>query len=92
MKYARIFGDGDLLIRCNNEGQMEKSKKISFIGKIKVIRVGERKACGSKGLICGILLTVNMKVENMRLQNSSVNSAVRMTRGTEKTRNRICFG
>lgn len=72
MKYARILGDGNLLIGCNNEGQIEKAKKMSCIGKIKVdkvIRVGERRMGGSKEVIYGIPLTVNMKelVENMRV-------------------------
>lgn len=89
VKYARILGDGNLLVGCNNEVQMEKAKKMSCVGKIKivkVVRVGEKINGGSKGMIYGIPLTVNMKelVENLRMKNRSVKSAVRMTRGVEK--------
>lgn len=89
VKYARILGDGNLLVGCNNEIQVEKGKKMSCVGKIKivkVVRVGEKRIGGSKGVIYGIPLTVNMKelVENLRMKNRSVKSAVRMTRGKEK--------
>ncbi|XP_045913420.1 uncharacterized protein LOC123975742 [Micropterus dolomieu] len=86
VKYARILGDGNLLVGCNNEVQMEKAKKMSCVGKIKIVRVGEKRSGGSKGVIYGIPLTVNMKelVENLRMKNRSVKSAVRMTRGVEK--------
>lgn len=89
VKYARILGDGNLLVGCNNEVQMEKAKKMSCVGKIKivkVVRVGEKINGGSKGMIYGIPLNVNMKelVENLRMKNRSVKSAVRMTRGVEK--------
>jgi len=89
VKYARILGDGNLLVGCNNEVQMEKAKKMSCIGKtkvVKVVRVGEKINAGSKGVMYGIPLTINMKelVENLRMKNRSVKSAVRMTRGVEK--------
>ncbi|XP_067275529.1 uncharacterized protein [Pseudorasbora parva] len=89
VKYARILGDGNLLIGCSNERQMEKAKKMSCIGKVKVVkvaRVGEKRTGGSKGVVYGIPRTVSMKemVENLKRQNRSVKNAVRMTRGIEK--------
>lgn len=31
MKYARVLGDGNLLIGCNTDEQMEKAKKMKNI-------------------------------------------------------------
>lgn len=65
VKYARVLGDGNLLIGCSTEAQMEKAKKMSNIGKIKVskvVRVGEQRAGGCKGVISGLPFSVSMPV------------------------------
>uniref|UniRef100_A0A0E9RPP5 Uncharacterized protein n=1 Tax=Anguilla anguilla TaxID=7936 RepID=A0A0E9RPP5_ANGAN len=68
---------------------MEKAKKMSSVGKAKVakvVRVGEQRGGGCKGVISGLPLVVSMKqlVENLRVRNRLVKSAKRMTRGVEK--------
>ncbi len=37
VKYARILGDGNLLIGCNKV-KMEKARKLTNVGKIKVLK------------------------------------------------------
>jgi len=39
VKYARILGDVNLLVGCNNEVQMKKAKKMSCVGKIVIVKV-----------------------------------------------------
>lgn len=39
LKYARVLGDGNLLIGCSSEKQMEKTKRMSSVGKVKVAKV-----------------------------------------------------
>ena len=89
VKYARVLGDRNLLIGCKMEVQVEKAKKITYVGNIKVarvVRVGEQRFNGSKGVISGIPLSVKMGelLENLKEKNSSVKNAKRMTRGIEK--------
>lgn len=85
VKYARVLGDGNLLIGCSSEKQMEKAKRMSSVGKVKVakvVRVGGEKVESCKGIMAGVPLMVGMKeiVENVRIRNGAVKSAKRMTR------------
>lgn len=89
VKYARILGDGNLLIGCNNKDQMEKARKLTSVGKIKVlkvVRVGEKRTNGCKGVIYGVPIHVNVReiVESIKVENSTVKSVRRMTKGVEK--------
>ena len=68
---------------------MDKARKLQWVGKVKVaktVRVGEKGAGESKGVIAGIPLSVGMKelVDNLKVRNSTVRNAKRMTRGVEK--------
>lgn len=89
MKFARILGDGNLLIGCNSDVQMERAKKLATVGKVKVskvVKVGEHRPNGDKGVISGVPLGVYMKdlVENLQVRNSAVKGAKRMTKGGDK--------
>lgn len=64
VKYARILGDRNLLIRCLTEVQVEKAKNMTSVRKVKecrVVRVGEKRFSGCKGVIGGIPLSVNIR-------------------------------
>lgn len=89
VKYARVLGDGNLLIGCENEIQLDKAKKMTYVGKVKVQKVaivGERRVNGCKGVIYGIPINVNNKeiMENMRVGNFTVKNVKRLTKGIEK--------
>lgn len=89
IKYAKILRDGNLLVGCNTEVQVERARKLVGVCKVKVkttARVGERSTSGNKGVIVGVPLNVNMKdlMENLKLRNGEVKGARRMTRGPEK--------
>ncbi|XP_041927035.1 uncharacterized protein LOC121690512 [Alosa sapidissima] len=87
VKYARILSDGNLLIGCVSEEQVGRAEKLQTVGKTKVVKsvkVGDQ---GSKGVIYGIPLSVDMKelVKNIKEKCDAVQSAKRLTRGFEKT-------
>ncbi|TDH16307.1 hypothetical protein EPR50_G00018610 [Perca flavescens] len=87
VKYARILNDGNLLIGCNSEEQIGRALKLQAVGKIvvvKVVKVGEQ---GSKGVIYGIPLAVEMTelVKNVKEKCEAVQSAKGLTKGVEKT-------
>ncbi|XP_014891407.1 uncharacterized protein LOC106949576 isoform X3 [Poecilia latipinna] len=89
IKHAKILRDGNLLIGCNSEGQVEKAKKLGGLCKVKiraVVKVGEKINNESKGIITGVPLSVNMKdlVENLKERNKEIKGARRMTRGAER--------
>lgn len=89
VNHAKVLGDGNLLIGCSSEEQVVKAKKMTCIGKIKVfkvVRVGEQRINGSKGVISGVPLNVSMRelMENLKVREGSVKSVIRMTRGIEK--------
>lgn len=89
VKYARVLEDGNMLIGCNSEAQVEKAMKMNKIDKtkiIKVVRVGERRRAGCKGVIYGIPLKVNMSelVQELRKRCELIMNAKRMTKGTKK--------
>lgn len=89
VKYARILGDGNLLIGCNNEVQTVKARKLANVGKIKVlkvVRVGEKRISGCKGVIYGVSNRVNVRepMESIKMRNGTVKSVRRLTRGVEK--------
>lgn len=53
-----------MLIGCNNKVKMEKARKLTNVGKIKVfmaVRVGEKRINGCKGVIYGDPIHVNIK-------------------------------
>lgn len=41
VKYARVLGDGNLLIRYHPEKQIDKARKILSVGKVKVAKTVE---------------------------------------------------
>lgn len=68
---------------------MEKVRKLTTVGKIKVlkvVRVGEKKINGCKGVIYGVPVHVNIKelVESIKVENGTVKGVRRMMRGVEK--------
>ena len=86
VKYARVLNDGNLLVGCNSEEQIERALKMQVVGKavvVKVVKVGEQ---GSKGVIYGIPLAIEMKelVKNLKEKCGAVQSAKRLTKGIEK--------
>lgn len=77
MKYASILGDGNLLIGRNNEDQIEKGGKMINVGEVKVhkvVKVGEMRFNGCKGVIYGVPINVNSReiMENLRVKNGTV--------------------
>ena len=89
VRYARVLGDGNLLIGCNTEEEVEKVKKLASVGKVKisrVVQVGEKRFSGCKGVVFGISLNVSMKVlmENLKVRTNSVKNVRRLTAGVEK--------
>jgi len=65
VKYAKVLGDGNLLIGCNTKTQVEKARKMVSVGKMKVtktVRVGEQRTFGCQGVITGVPLGISMKV------------------------------
>lgn len=88
VKYAKVLGDGNLLIGCNTETQVEKARKMVSIGKMKVtktVKVGEQNR-GCKGVITGVPLGISTKtlVGSLKVRNAAVKDVKRMTRGPEK--------
>ena len=56
VKYAKVLGDGNLLIGCNTETQVEKAREMVSGGKMKVTKTGkagEKRNIGCKGVITG---------------------------------------
>lgn len=39
VRYARVLGDGNLLVCCRDEGQVKKVKGIGSVGKVKITKV-----------------------------------------------------
>ena len=80
-KYAKVFGDGDLLIGCNTEIQVDKAQKMVSVGKMnvtKTVKVGEQRNIGCKGI------SMKDQVGNLKMRNITVKDVKRMTRGPEK--------
>lgn len=74
----------------------EEAKKMINIGKVKhfkVMRVGERKSSGSKGVIYGVPINVGIKDldEHLEVTNNRVVNARRMVRGIEKKKKQRMF-
>lgn len=89
VKYAKVLADGNLLIGCNSEQQVKNAKEMTRVEKVRVarvVRVGEKRDEGCKGIISGIPVSVGMTelVENLQIRNKTVKSARRMTKGSEK--------
>lgn len=87
VRFARVLNDGNLLIGCSSEEQCGKAQKLQSVGKAvvtKVVKLGEN---GSKGVIYGIPVTVEIKdlIKNLKLRCGAVKDAKRLTRGFEKT-------
>ena len=64
IQYAKVLGDGNLLVKCANGEQVEKALKVKELGKVKVVssgRVGVRNGGGGKGVITGVHLSVDME-------------------------------
>lgn len=64
------FGRWELAYGCSTEAQTENPNKMSSVGKVKLpkmVRVGEKRRNGCKGVMFGIPITVSMKelVENL---------------------------
>ena len=64
IQYAKLLNDGNLLVRCVNEEQLEKAFKLKEIGKLKVAstgRVGARNGGGCKEVITGVPISIGME-------------------------------
>ena len=92
IKFAREYDDGNLLIGCSDETQMEKAKMLKMVGGkevMMVVQVGEHRVQRpkmSKGVITGIAV----EIEEEELKKSLVTPGIevvsvkRMTKGPEK--------
>lgn len=63
VKYAWILGDGNLLIGCNSDGQIEKARKLGSVGKVKVlkvVKVREQRTSGGQGVISRVPLSATI--------------------------------
>ncbi|XP_059813909.1 uncharacterized protein LOC132385715 [Hypanus sabinus] len=72
--FAKVLNDGNLLVRCANEEQLEKALKLKEIGKCKVEytgRVGARNG-GCKGVITGVPMSINMEELKRNIKGGKV--------------------
>ncbi|XP_056270945.1 uncharacterized protein LOC130194087 [Pseudoliparis swirei] len=78
--YAKVLSDGNLLVRCANEEQLEKALGLKEIVKMKVLstgRVGAQKG-GGKGVITGVPVSVDMEELKRNLKGGAIVNAQRM--------------
>ncbi len=61
VKYARILGDGNLLIGCNTKSKWRRLTNVGKIKVLKAVRVGEKRINGCKGVIYGVPIHINIK-------------------------------
>lgn len=81
IEFAKILNDGNLLVRCADDGQMKKALNIKDIAKCKVEntgRVGMRKKDGRVGVITGVPLSVTMGELMKNIKGAKVVSVQRM--------------
>lgn len=78
--YGKVLNDGNLLIRCANENQVEKALKIKEIGKIRVESAGKigTNGGGSKGVITGVPVSVGMEEIKKNVRGGKVIKAQRL--------------
>jgi len=79
--YAKVLNDGNLLVKCANEGQFEKAIKVKEIGKLRVIntrRVGAGNGGGCKGVITGVPMNVGMEELKRHLKGGEIVMAQRL--------------
>ena len=89
IKFARVLGDGNLLIGCSDELQVVLTKQLTMVGVnkvVKVVQVGMQREKRCKGVITGISLDIEEQEikENLVAKGIEVISIKRMTRGPEK--------
>ena len=89
IKFARVLGDGNLLIGCSDELQVVLTKQLTMVGVnkvVKVVQVGMQREKRCKGVITGISLDIEEQEikENLVAKGIDVISIKRMTRGPEK--------
>lgn len=88
--FAKVLNDGNLLIGCADENQLNKVKKIKNIGSCKVgniVKVGEQKTKrGCRGVITGVPLSVKLEElkSNLDGRGKAIISVKRMTRGSDR--------
>ena len=81
IQYAKVLGDGNLLVKCANGEQGEKALKVKELGKVKVVssgRVGVRNGGGGKGVITGVHLSVDMEELKKHLRGGKIKNVQRM--------------
>lgn len=81
IEFAKILNDGNLLVRCADDGQMKKALNIKDIAKCKVEntgRVGMRKKDGRVGVITGVPLSVTMGELMKNIKGAKVVNVQRM--------------
>lgn len=95
--FAKVLNDGNLLIRCENESQVEKALKMKEIGKIKVGnsgRLGVKNGGGSKGVITGVPMSVGMEEIKKSVKGGKIINAQRLKttkEGVEKDSETVLF-
>lgn len=72
-----MLEDGNLLIGCNTEKQVDKARKVQSVRKVKVVKtvkVGEQRSYGGKGVITRVPISVSMSelIENLKVLNSPI--------------------
>ncbi|CAL9681974.1 unnamed protein product [Knipowitschia caucasica] len=87
---AKVLADGNLLVQCANEVQLNKALNLKQFGKFKVEnvgRVGAREGGGCKGVISGVPISVKMDDLKSKIKGGKVISVDRMktTKGGTKT-------
>ena len=61
VKFAKVLGDGNLMIGCKDEIQVVLTKQLTMVGDckvVKVVQVGKEREKRCKGVITGISLDV----------------------------------
>ena len=87
--YAKILNDGNLLVRCANEEQLEKALNLKEIGKLKVAstgRVGAQNGGGCKGVITRMPMSVSMEELKRNLKGGKIMSALSMKMTKEEVK------
>ena len=84
--FAKVLPDGNLLISCKNELQVERARGMKEVGKLKVVstgRVGERREVGCKGVIAGVPVGMDLEELQENLKGGTVKRVERLQRTKE---------
>ena len=80
IQYAKVLNDGNLLVRCNSEEQIDKALRLKDIGNNNVVsrRVGAQNRGGCKGVITGIPMNVKMEEFKKNIKGGKVREVQRL--------------